>query len=120
MKIALTCSENNLSSPVDPRFGRAKGFFICDSESGESAYYPNVQNVGAVQGAGIQTAQNIINAGADAVVSGHCGPKAFKLLSAAGVKIFSAADCTVSEAVEKIKAGSLPEMSAADVEGHWV
>ena len=34
MKIAVTSKGNALDSPVDPHFGRAKGFIAADTESG--------------------------------------------------------------------------------------
>ena len=54
------------------------------------------------------------------MITGHCGPKAFRTLAAAGIKIVVGAGGTVAEALEKFKAGELKESDGADVESHWV
>jgi len=52
-------------------------------------------------------------------VTGHCGPKAFRVLLAAGVKVYTTDALTVSAALEHYRSGKLTEAKAADVEGHW-
>ena len=120
MKIAVTARGKDIESQVDPRFGRAKYFLVVDTESEECEAVDNVQNLNAAQGAGIQAAETVVRYGVDAVLTGHCGQKAFRVLSAAGVKMYVRAAGTVKEAVERFKAGELAEAAAADVEGHWV
>ncbi len=120
MKVAVTSQGPDLSSAVDPRFGRAKYFVIVDAESGGFEAVDNAQNLNAPQGAGIQAAQNVSAKGAGVLITGHCGPNAFRTLSAAGIKVLTGAEGTVSEALEKFKAGELKESEGADVEGHWV
>lgn len=119
MKVAVSAQGPLLSSPVDGRFGRAACFIILDTESGEFEAVKNEQNLAAAQGAGIQSAQLVVNHGAQAVLTGHCGPKAFRVLKAAGIRICVGVDGAVSDALEKFKSGSLEEASEADVEGHW-
>ena len=120
MKVAITSQGAELSSAVDPRFGRAKYFIIADTESGGFKTVNNAQNLNAAQGAGIQAAQNVSAKGAEVLITGHCGPNAFRTLSAAGIKVVVGAEGTVAEALEKFKAGELKESEGADVEGHWV
>ncbi len=120
MKIAITTKENDLSSQIDLRFGRANGFIVYDLTTDEYSFVDNVQNLEASQGAGIQSAQNVVNENVDAVVTGHCGPKAFKVLSLAGVKIYTTDGGTVEQAVLKVKNNELTEALQPDVEGHWV
>lgn len=119
MKIAFTASGEGLSSPLDFRFGRAPKFIIYDLDQNTFEVIDNRQNLNAAQGAGIQSAQTVARTGATAVVTGHCGPKAFRVLQAAGVKIFNASAATVAEALEQYRAGKLTEANGADVEGHW-
>lgn len=119
MKIVITASGTTLDSPVDTRFGRAMHFVLVDTETLEVQARDNAQNLNAAQGAGIQAAQNVVNLGAEAVVSGHCGPKAFRVLKAAGIKVFTTQAATVREAVDLFKADKLVESGEADVEGHW-
>ena len=120
MKIAFTTAGNDLSAVLDRRFGRAPGFLVFDTATESCEYVENTQNLNAAQGAGIQSGQTIARLGVEALVSGHCGPKAFRVLSAAGVKIYNTEAETVGEALELLKNGKLVEMASADVEGHWV
>ena len=107
MKVAVTSQGKELSSQVDPRFGRAKYFIVVDTDSGEFTAHDNSQNLNAAQGAGIQAGQNVIDLGAQAVVTGNVGPKAFRTLEAGNVKIYIGATGTVGEAIEQLKTGKL-------------
>ena len=78
------------------------------------------QNLNTPQGAGIQTAQHLINSGVKGVITGHCGPKAFRVLKAAGIAVYNCQAQTVKEAIEQFRAGMLQLAESADVEGHWV
>ena len=120
MKTAVTSQGRELSSAIDPRFGRAKFFIIVDTETGEFTVADNSQNLNAAQGAGIQAGRNVVELGAAAIVTVHVGPKAFATLQACGVKIYTGATGTVADAVEQFKAGKLKQSKGADVEGHWV
>ncbi len=119
MKIAITSTDGTLDGMVDERFGRAKKIVLVDTDDGSQETVDNVQNMNAAQGAGIQTAQNVINAGAKAVISGHLGPNAFKVITAAGIEAYTASNMTVREAVESYRNGKLPKLDGADVGGHW-
>ncbi|HOW45288.1 MAG TPA: NifB/NifX family molybdenum-iron cluster-binding protein [Candidatus Aminicenantes bacterium] len=119
MKIAFATSGNNVSAPLESRFGRASKFLIYDLENQSFEIIDNQQNLAAAQGAGIQAAETVVRSGAKALVSGHCGPKAFRVLAAAGVKIYASDAATIADAVAKYKAGELKESSGADVQGHW-
>ena len=119
MKIALTTSGSDLAAPLDSRFGRAPKFLIYDLEANTFETLDNDQNLNAAQGAGIQSAQNIARTGVRALITGHCGPKAFRVLVAAGIKIFNSDAPTVAAALQQYQSNQLKEASAADVEGHW-
>lgn len=120
MIIAVTARGKDMESPVDPRFGRAQWFLVVDTESGGFEAVDNSQNLDLPQGAGIQAAQLVTRCNVEALLTGHCGPKAFRTLSAAGVKVYTEAGGTVREAVEKFKSGELAAITGPDVEGHWV
>jgi len=120
MKVAIASQSPEMSGQVDPRFGRAAYFIIADTEDDTFNAVDNRQNASAPQGAGIQSAQTVVNQGVGAVITGHCGPKAFHVLNAAGVRVCSAASGTVSQALEEFKAGTLEQAAQADVEGRWV
>jgi predicted Fe-Mo cluster-binding NifX family protein len=120
MKVAVTSEGQDLASKVDPRFGRARFFIVVDTETAQVKTHDNVQNLNAVQGAGIQAAQNVVSLGVEAVVTGNVGPKAFATLQAGNVKIYVGAVGSVSDAVERLRAGELELVSKPNVEGHWV
>jgi len=119
MKIAITTSGDSLEAAVDPRFGRAKAFIIYDTESGEWSVLDNAQNVNAAQGAGIQSATTVVNAGVDAVITGNCGPRAYATLAASNIAIYTGANNTVQGAIEKFKAGELAASDGANVGAHF-
>jgi predicted Fe-Mo cluster-binding NifX family protein len=119
MKLAVTSQGNNLQSPLDPRFGRARYFIVVDSETGAFSAADNTVNLNAAQGTGIQAGKRVAELGVQGLITGHVGPKAFSTLQAAGVKIYPSDAGTVAEAVEQFKAGKLQAAASADVEGHW-
>lgn len=119
MKAAISVQGTSLNDPLDPRFGRAKQFLIVDADTGEVVVRSNAVNLNAAQGAGIQAAQQVVDSGAAAVITGHVGPKAFKVLEAARVPVYLAADCTAGEALARFKRNELSQQKTADVEGHW-
>lgn len=120
MKVAVTSQGKTPADLVDPRFGRAKTFVVVDTETGACAALDNTVNMNAPQGAGIQSAQRVAAAGAEALVTGNVGPKAFRVLAEASVRVYLTEDCTVAEALERFKKGGLKELKAANVEGHWM
>jgi predicted Fe-Mo cluster-binding NifX family protein len=119
MRIAFTTSGNRLDAPLDSRFGRAPKFLLYDLDSGTFEIVDNEQNLNAAQGAGIQAAETVARLGVKAVITGHCGPKAFRVLSKAGIRILTCEAPTVEAALEQYFAGLLTEAKAANVEGHW-
>ena len=120
MKVIVTSQGRELSSPVDRRFGRARCFLVVDTETSEVSAADNSQNLNAAQGAGIQAGKNVVDLGAEAVITGHVGPKAFATLQAGGVQVYTGATGTAADAIDQFKAGSLKQSTSADVEGHWV
>ncbi len=117
MKIAVTSTGKNLDSQVDPRFGRAAYFIIVDTETMEFTAVENA-DVDAGGGTGINSAKAVLDAGAQAVLTGNCGPNAVRTLSAGNVKLYTGLQGTVAQAVEQFKAGALKEASSANVEPH--
>ena len=120
MKIAITAQGEQMQSPVDPRFGRAKWFIVIDTETGNFEARDNKKNFDAAQGAGIQAGRNAAELGVEAVVTGNVGPKAFTTLNAAGIRVYTGAEGTVQDALDKFKTGALASAQGANVESHWM
>jgi predicted Fe-Mo cluster-binding NifX family protein len=120
MKVCLPAEAPQLDARVDARLGRAACFVVIDSETeAVLASVPNVQNKQAAQGAGIQAGQAIAGLEPEVVLCANCGPKAFRVLQAAGIKVFTGAAGTVGEAVRALREGRLQEATDANVDGHW-
>lgn len=119
MKVAVTAKGPELSSPVDPRFGRAAYIIIVDTETMECEALDNTTNVNAFKGAGIQAATMIADKGVEVLLTGYCGPNAFKTIQAAGVKVVNDVSGTVEEAVQKCISGDVVYSEGANVDGHW-
>jgi predicted Fe-Mo cluster-binding NifX family protein len=119
MKVAVTSQGPDAASEVDPRFGRTRFFIVVDTDTGAFATHDNAQNLNTVQGAGIQAAQNVVNLGVSAVITGNVGPKAFTTLQAGNVKAYIGATGSVRDAVEQLESGRLECVSQPNVEGHW-
>lgn len=117
-RIAVTSEGPTLQHAVDPRFGRAGGFVVVDTDTMETTYVDNGASQVLAQGAGIQAAENIVNAGAEVLLTGFVGPKAFAALQAAGVRIGQdLEDLTVEQAIERFKAGAVTFATAPNREG---
>jgi predicted Fe-Mo cluster-binding NifX family protein len=120
MKIAFSTSGETLEAPLDGRFGRAAKFILYDLDRDYFEVIDNRQNLNTSQGAGIQSAETIARSGAGCIVTGHCGPKAFRVLSAAGIAVYNCGGATVADALKAFREGTLETMDSADVEGHWI
>jgi predicted Fe-Mo cluster-binding NifX family protein len=119
MKIGITSHGTGLDADLDPHFGRAAYILLTDTETGVIEAIDNSPSQQAVQGAGIQTARNLADKGVKAVISGHVGPKAFAVLQAAHIEIYSVSGGTAGEALIAFKASQLLPLPQADVQGHW-
>jgi predicted Fe-Mo cluster-binding NifX family protein len=118
MKIAITATVPNLDADIDPRFGRCQYFIIADSDTME---FETLENSGAAAGggAGIATAQTLTDKSIEAVLTGNCGPNAYQVLSAAGIKVVTGVSGKVREAVKSYKSGKLKASSQPNVAGHF-
>jgi predicted Fe-Mo cluster-binding NifX family protein len=119
MRIAVTSKGKSRESEVDERFGRARFFVIYDTDTGLYEAVDNSQNLNAPQGAGVQAANIVSSQDANVLLTGHCGPKAFRGLQAAGIEVVTGVGGTVEEAVGNYKDGKYKSSGAPDVEGHW-
>jgi predicted Fe-Mo cluster-binding NifX family protein len=120
MRIAVTTQGTDLSAEVDSRFGRAPRFLIVDTETMTSQVVQNNQSLDLPQGAGIQSAQNVLAHKPDVLLTGNCGPKAFRVLQAAGIKVVVGVTGKVVDAVKDYMDGKYLAATEANVEGHWV
>jgi len=118
MKIAVPATRPELSSPVDPRFGRAPYIIIIDTYTLNFEALEN-PNLNSPSGAGIQLAQLIAEKGAQAVLTGSCGPNAFQTLQAAGIEVVIGVTGTVEEAAKRFAAGQYRPGTQPNVPPHF-
>jgi len=119
MKVIVSARNNDLDSEVDPRFGRGACFLLIDLESEDFETIDNASGAGAAQGAGVLAAQKVAASGAKAVLTGHCGPKAYNLLDEAGIAVYTGVEGTVRDAVARFRAGEFESAGNPDVDSHW-
>jgi predicted Fe-Mo cluster-binding NifX family protein len=111
MKVVVSSLGTTLDDPVDERFGRAVHLLICDTETLQVDARDNNANRNALQGAGLGAAEIVAGSGANTVITGHLGPKAYKALKMAGVDGFCGTGMTVREAIEAHVDGRLKKLS---------
>lgn len=119
MKVAVTAKGTYLAAEVDPRFGRAPYIMIVDTETMEYEALDNSSNVNAFKGAGIQAATMVVEKGAEVLLTGYCGPNAFRTVQAAGMKVVSDVTGTVEQAIKTFLSGNVQYSENANTEGHW-
>lgn len=118
MKVAVTAGEPSLDAAVDPRFGRCACFLIVETDdlTFEAVENPNLVLGG---GAGIQSAQLMSEKGVAFVLTGNCGPNAYRTLAAAGIEIITGCSGSVREVVAQFQAGGLSATAGPNVAGHF-
>lgn len=117
MRICISATEPSRSAAVDPRFGRAAAFCIYDTETGDLEAFANPQ-ASQSGGAGVQTAQFVVDSGVDAVLTGNVGPNAYRVLAAAGIPVYTNLGATVQAAIDAYQSGSATPTSGPTNPGH--
>jgi predicted Fe-Mo cluster-binding NifX family protein len=106
-----------LADQVDPRFGRCANFIIVETEEISCEAVAN-SKASAGGGAGIQSAQLVADKDVKVVLTGNCGPNAFRTLEAADIEVVIGASGTVREAADAYKVGRLKATGGPNVESH--
>jgi predicted Fe-Mo cluster-binding NifX family protein len=117
MRVAVSAAGRSLDAALDPRFGRCAHFVFVDTDTMATEAIENgAQDLEG--GAGIQAARLVVEKGATIVLTGDCGPNAHRTLTAAGVEVFAGCSGTVSDVVERFKAGRLAVATGPTVASH--
>lgn len=112
MKIVISSQTNKDNSPLDPRFGRCSYFAIYDTNQKSFEFKENL-NVHESQGAGISSAQSIVDLGVKTVITGNLGPKAKQVLDGNGISGYRAENMTLLEAIQAYEKESLEMITEA-------
>ena len=111
MNIAVAIQKPEIHSAVSDSFGKSEYFLFFDTQSNRERIIRNpfLETLG---GAGIQTAQLLIENNADAIIVNQIGWNAFSVLSSAGIKIFHFTGRTANEAIKYFTEGKLLSIEA--------
>lgn len=109
MILFISAQQDNLASPVNPRFGRCPFLVRFDTESNQWEAFAN-PGASRSGGAGVAAAQFVIDHQANAVLSGDFGPNAAGAFLAANIELrrFTGDTATVQQAVDQFLNGKLP------------
>lgn len=109
MKIAMATLEKNMETKLDQTFGRAVYFLFHDTETGESTFIDNPAR-DASGGAGIKSAQTLVDEGIEALIVFRLGSNAVKVLDGANIKCFRAIDESAQSNIDSFKDGKLTKL----------
>ncbi len=118
MKIAVSSTGKDLTSEVDPCFGRAPYYVIVDSATMDFRALQNRRHDRLPQDAGIQAAQIVAAEKVDGVITGHCGPKARRVLQAAGIKVVTGTQGRITDVIHRFEKGEMAIAEAANDQIH--
>jgi len=109
MRIAISSEGAGMDARPSRIFGRCPYMLLADPETGrlESLTNPGARASG---GAGVRTAQFVVDQGATVVLTGKIGPNAKEVLDAAHVEVLESDGATAREVIEHFRAGELRAM----------
>jgi predicted Fe-Mo cluster-binding NifX family protein len=111
MQIAISLNEDKgHESTVSPIFGRCPYFMFIDPQTMSYSVEENPAK-DATGGAGIQAAQMVADKKPDAVISGQFGPKAERVLEAAGIPAYVFQNGNVKQALEALQNQTLARLN---------
>ena len=115
-RIAITAMGPTPDSDIDERLGRAYWILIHDPETDEWTPIDNAVNRNALRCAGLRTVQTLIDLGVTHILTAETGPKAYRTLMQAGIRVYHGATGTVLETLEAWREGRLvPARAANDI-----
>ncbi|MEG0495049.1 MAG: NifB/NifX family molybdenum-iron cluster-binding protein [Eubacterium sp.] len=107
MILAIPVDEQKVESTVCVSLGRTPYFMFYNTDD-HTSFFLNNPGAHAESGAGIKTAQTIIDHNADVLLTIRCGQNAAELLNATDIKIYKT---TLPKALETISAFNNSELA---------
>lgn len=86
MKIAISCEQNNLNSPIDERFGRCAFFYIHDTSTQKGEFFENPY-INDNQGVGGKVVEFLASKNVNEVYVVEVGGKAQPVLNSLNIKV---------------------------------
>ena len=113
MRIAVSAeSKNGLLSPVSGHFGGSPCFVLADVEQGKVGAVQSVDNPFYPHHEPGQVPGFVASQGANVLLTGGMGARAFQFFQQAGVQAFTGASGTVAEAIQLYLSGQLQSSAA--------
>jgi predicted Fe-Mo cluster-binding NifX family protein len=118
MLIAVTSEGPSLDARIDQRFGRCRYFLIINTDD---LGFEAIENQSAALGggAGIQSAQMIVDRGVARVFTGACGPNAYQVLASAGIEVVTGCAGNVRDVIGQSREGSFTTAAGPNVADHY-
>jgi len=114
MIVAITSHGQDGLAAVDSRFNRAEYVAIYDQRRDAWSYLSNGNSLEQRLGFGTELAQVLIGRGIEALITGHIGPKAFRMLDSNNIAIYSVGEMSgsVQQALALFQFGKLARLAA--------
>lgn len=111
MIVAVPAEEQKLDSPLCVSFGRAPYYCIFNTETQKSRFIENAaaQSPG---GAGIQAAQDLVDAKITTLITFRLGENAAKVLKAADISLLKALNLSIADNISALLESKLAELDA--------
>lgn len=106
MKLIIPVENNEESTKINSSLGRAPYFYFINLETQDIEFIEN-DAVNSSSGAGVRAAQNIINSGANILITPRCGEKAGNVLDSSDMKIYMSQGDDISKNIQLYKEGKL-------------
>ena len=117
MKIILSSIGPDLSFDIDQKFGRCSYLIVYDSSTKDSRVIKNILTR-EKQRLGISTGKKVISEGAEVVISGNIGPRAFQTLDSANIPVYLSPIVAGYEALEMFENEELTPVKISTISGH--
>lgn len=106
MKIALPMDNNDLNSDICISFGRAPLFVIFNTDNEKTVFLYN-KGAESSGGAGIKTAQLLVDNDVDACISHKMGENAAEVLYSANIIVYKCVEGSAAYNIQEYKNGRL-------------
>ncbi len=116
MEIAVAIEKTEIHSAVSYSFGKSEYFLFYNNESKREQIIRN-PFLGTLGGAGIQTAQLLIEKNADAAIVNQIGWTAFRILYSAGIKVYHSEGGSAEGAIINLSEGNLITIEVTNFPG---
>lgn len=107
MLVAIPVETQDMDAAVFPSFGRAPYFLLFNTENQKNEMVKN-PGASAQGGAGIKTAQAVVDSKADALLTPRCGKNAADVLQAANIALYQSTAGSVAANIALFIQGKLP------------